>query len=328
MSDRGVAPIIRLVGLAVGEPAKLTSLWSFPFECIMLSTPLLLAVLIGAAPKELPLWADKIPGPVSKDPKNVPTLTIRLADKPNGAAVVVCPGGGYSGRATDHEGTQVADWLNARGVHAFILKYRTVNESKIAPPLEPGPMLDVQQAIRTVRAHAKQYGIDPTKIGVWGFSAGGNVASTAATHFDKGKPDAEDPIDKVSCRPDFAIVAYGVISMQPGVTHNGSRNNLLGPKPDPKLVDFYSNEKHVTKETPPTFLFHTKEDKVVPIKNSQLFYEALKEHGVPAELYVVQKGRHGVGLGTDPKWTGGEKDVVDWTKHLEAWMKKQGLLGK
>ena len=138
----------------------------------------------------------------------MPTLTIHLADKEkaNGTAVVVCPGGGYSGRATDHEGKQIADWLNARGVHAFILKYRTVGESKIPAPLHPGPMLDVQHAIRTVRANAKEYGVDPGRIGVWGFSAGGHLASTAATHFDDGKADAGDPIDRVSCRPDFAIL--------------------------------------------------------------------------------------------------------------------------
>ena len=262
------------------------------------------------------------PGPTSKDPKNVPTLTIRLAAKPNGTAVVICPGGGYSGRATDHEGKQIADWLNARGVHAFILKYRTVNESKITPPLEPGPMLDVQRAIRMVRMHAKDHGIDPNKIGVWGFSAGGHVASTAATHFDAGKPDAKDPIDQFSCRPDFAILAYGVISMEPGVTHGGSRNNLLGPKPDPKLVEFYSNEKHVTKETPPTFLFHTKADKTVPIANSKLFYAALKKNGVEAELYIEDKGPHGIGLGQKLK------PPSKWPTHLENWLKKQGLIAK
>jgi acetyl esterase/lipase len=284
--------------------------------------------MIAAEPKEIPLWGDKIPGPTSKDPKNIPTLTIRLADKPNGTGVVICPGGGYSGRATDHEGKQVADWLNARGVSAFILKYRTAQESQITPPLQPGPMLDVQHAIRTVRANANEYGVDPKKIGVWGFSAGGHLASTAATHFDAGKADASDPIDRVSCRPDFAILAYPVISMKEGVTHGGSKKNLLGDKPDPKLVEFYSNELQVTKETPPTFLFHTKEDKAVLIENSELFREACTKHGVPVELYVVEKGKHGVGLGTDPKWTGGEKAVADWTEHLEAWMKKQGLLSK
>ena len=143
----------------------------------MLSTPLLLAALIGADPVESPLWGDKIPGPTSKDPKNVPTLTYWPAptDKANHTAVVVCPGGGYSSRAVDHEGKQIAEWLTARGVHAFVLKYRTANESKIDPPLDPGPMLDVQRAIRAVRAKAKDHGIDPKRVGVWGFSAGGVI---------------------------------------------------------------------------------------------------------------------------------------------------------
>lgn len=287
----------------------------------MLST-LILSLLIAADPKEVPLWGEKIPGPTSMDAKNIPTLTTHLAEKPNGTAVVVCPGGGYSGRAIDHEGKQIAAWLTERGVHAFILKYRTAQESKITPPLQPGPMLDVQRAIRTVRSKAKDHGIDPKKIGVWGFSAGGHLASTAATHFDAGKPDAEDPLDKMSCRPDFAILAYPVISMQTGVTHGGSRNNLLGPKPDEKLVEFYSNEKHVTKETPPTFLFHTAEDKAVVPENSKRFYESLKKNGVECQMYIDDKGPHGIGLGK------GLKPPSAWPEQLEAWLKAQGLLEK
>jgi acetyl esterase/lipase len=295
----------------------------------MLST-LFLTVMLAADPAEVPLWGEKIPGPVSKDAKNVPTLTFRPApeDKANGTAVVVCPGGGYSGRATDHEGKQIADWLNERGVTAVILKYRTANESQIAPPLHPGPMLDVQRAIRTVRTKAKDNGIDPKRIGVWGFSAGGHLASTAATHFDIGKADAEDPIEKQSCRPDFAILAYPVISMKDGVTHKGSRNNLLGNTPDDKLVEFYSNDLQVTKDTPPTFLFHTAEDKAVLLENSKLFLAALKKNGVDGELYVVEKGPHGVGLGTDPKWAKVAPEVATWPGKLEAWMKGRGLLEK
>lgn len=288
----------------------------------MLSATLLLAAVLAAEPPaEFPLWGDKIPGPTSQDPKNVPTLTPRPApaDKATGTAVVVCPGGGYSGRATDHEGKQIAEWLNERGVHAFILKYRTANESKVTPPIEPGPMLDVQRAIRTVRARAKEWGVEPKRIGVWGFSAGGHLASTAATHFDVGKPDAADPIDKQSCRPDFAILAYPVISMKDGVTHGGSKKNLLGDKPDPKLIEEYSNELRVTKDTPPTFLFHTAEDKAVLLKNSELFYEALKKNGVEGcKLYVEEKGPHGIGLG--------QKLKSKWPAELEAWMKDRGLL--
>lgn len=296
----------------------------------MQTTLLFAAALLAAEPTPAPLWGDKIPGPTSKEERNIPTLTAypAAADKANGTAVVVCPGGGYSGRAIDHEGKQIAAWLNERGVHAFILKYRTAQESAITPPLHPGPMLDVQRAIRTVRAKAKDHGIDPKKIGVWGFSAGGHLASTAATHFDDGKSDATDAIDRASCRPDFAILAYPVISMDPAVTHGGSRNNLLGSKPDDETVKYYSNDKQVTKETPPTFLFHTKEDTAVKIKNSELFYEACKKHGVPVELFVVDKGRHGVGLGNDATSKEKSPEVAEWPVKLEAWLKGRGLLEK
>jgi acetyl esterase/lipase len=291
----------------------------------MLSTPLLLAALLAADPADVPLWGETIPGPTSKDPKNVPTLSPRLApaDKAVGTAVVVCPGGGYSGRAIDHEGKQIAEWLNERGVHAFILKYRTANESQITPPLEPGPMKDVQAAIRIVRHKAKEYGVDPKRVGVWGFSAGGHLASTAATHFDRGGMDTRDSVERQSSRPDFAILAYPVISMKDGVTHGGSKRNLLGHKPEPGLVEFYSNELHVTKDTPPTFLFHTKEDKAVLLKNSELFYEALQKAGVEGcKLYVEEKGPHGIGLGQKPK------EPSKWPAELEKWMKERGLLEK
>ena len=181
-------------------------------------------------------------------------------------------------------------------------------------------MLDVQRAIRTVRARAKDYGVDPKRIGVWGFSAGGHLASTAATHFDSGKADGDD-IDKVSCRPDFAILAYPVITMTEK-THGGSRNNLIGKNPDPKLVEFYSNEKHVTKDTPPTFLFHTVEDKAVPVENSRMFKAACEKAGVPVRLVTYEKGPHGVGLA--------QKDPVlsKWPDLLDEWLKERGLLEK
>lgn len=283
---------------------------------------LMLATTPAADPKTVPLWGEQIPGPKSSEPGNIPALTIYQApsDRANGCAVVVCPGGGYSGRAVDHEGKQVADWLNQRGVHAFVLKYRTVNESKIAAPLHPGPMLDVQRAIRTVRSSARNYGIDPARVGVWGFSAGGHLASTAATHFDSGKADATDPIDKVSCRPDFAILAYPVITMDGPPTHAGSRRNLLGQNPDPALAELMSNDKQVTAQTPPTFLFHTDEDKGVPVMNSILFFQALKKHNIPAELHVYERGKHGVGLATNDPVLG------TWPDRLEAWMKVRGLL--
>jgi acetyl esterase/lipase len=275
-------------------------------------------------PKVSPLWpAGKIPGPASRDPTNVPTLTIALAGKPDAprTAVIVCPGGGYAGRATTHEGTEIAAWLNARGVHAFILKYRTVNESKIPAPLEPGPMLDVQRAIRLVRAAAKEYGVDPQRIGVWGFSAGGHLVSTAATHFDLGQSSG-DAIERTSCRPDFAILAYPVITMGEK-THGGSKRNLLGKQPDPQKVEFYSNELHVSAATPPTFLFHTAEDQAVPVENAHLFKAACDKHGVACELVIMEKGGHGIGLGGNrAKGLPAEK----WPEKLAAWMVKQKLM--
>jgi acetyl esterase/lipase len=291
----------------------------------MNALPLLVCtLLLGAEPTTINLWGEKIPGPVSSDPKNVPTLTIQLADKDkaSGTAVVICPGGGYSGRATNHEGKQIAEWLNERGVHAFTLKYRTVGESQIPAPLQPGPMLDVQRAIRTVRARAKDDGVNPSRIGVWGFSAGGHLASTSATHFDAGQPAANDPIDKVSCRPDFAILAYPVITMG-AKTHGGSKTNLIGKQPDEELVEFYSNEKQVTAKTPPTFLFHTVQDKAVPIENSRMFQAACEKAGVPVELVEYEEGRHGVGLGLNTKLP-----LAGWSVKLDEWMRKRGLLEK
>ena len=296
----------------------------------MLSVTLLLAGLIGATPAEIPLWEGPAPSSVGEEAKNRPTLTLfpAPADKANGTAVVVCPGGGYGALAADHEGKQVAEWLNARGISAFMLKYRITAGSARPGPLHPAPMLDVQRAIRTVRAKAKEWNVDPNRVGVWGFSAGGHLASTAATHFDAGKADAADPIDKVSSRPDFAILAYPVITFDPKVTHAGSVRNLIGDKPDPKLVEYYSNDKQVTKETPPTFLFHTDEDKAVLPMNSILFYAALKSAGVPAELHIFAKGRHGIGLGSDAKWSGNEASVGVWPERLESWLKVRGLLEK
>lgn len=291
----------------------------------MTAIPLLVcSLLLGAQPTTIDLWSGTIPGPTSSDPANVPTLTIQLADAntATGAAVVICPGGGYSGRAIDHEGRQIAEWLNARGVHAFTLKYRTVGESKITPPLQPGPMLDVQRAIRTVRARAKEYGVATDRIGVWGFSAGGHLASTAATHFDDGQADAPDPIDRASCRPDFAILAYPVITMT-SKTHGGSKANLLGKDPDAKLVEFYSSEKQVTPRTPPTFLFHTVQDQAVPIENSRMFAAACEQAGVPVELVEYEEGRHGVGLGLN---TG--LPLAGWSVKLDQWLRQRGLLDK
>ena len=280
-------------------------------------------------PQPGPLWSGKAPLAVVDSPSDRPDLTAYLvpAEKANGAAVVICPGGGYGFLAADHEGKQVAEFFNSLGVQAFVLKYRIVQKDRPGP-LGKAPLLDAQRAIRTVRAKAKDHGIDPTRIGLIGFSAGGHLASTAGTHFDDGDKNAADPIDQVSSRPDWLVLGYPVVSMEPGVTHGGSRNNLLGKEPDAKLVEEFSNEKQVTEKTPPTFIFHTDEDKAVPVENALRFYLALKKAKVPGEIHIYEKGRHGVGLGSDPKWTGGDSYTASWPQHLAAWLKVRGVLTK
>jgi acetyl esterase/lipase len=276
-----------------------------------------LPTLAGSPPVLIPLWPNGAPGAVGHDEADKPSLTMYMpsADKANGTAVVICPGGGYGFLAMDHEGRQVAEWFNKHGVTAFVLKYR------IAPRYHhPAPLEDAQRALRLVRARAGEWKVDPHRIGIMGFSAGGHLASTAGTHFDSGKADAEDPIDRVSCRPDFMILCYPVISFTDPSTHVGSRNNLLGKKPDPNLVENLSNEKQVTAQTPPTFLFHTNEDKGVPAENSVLFYLALRRAGVPAELHIYEKGQHGVGLAPNIPV------LSSWPERLEGWLRVRGLL--
>jgi acetyl esterase/lipase len=294
----------------------------------MLAIPLLLsfAAVDAPAPQTLPLWEGNAPHAVGNSAADKPSLAVFRAAKPNGTAVVVCPGGGYGFLADDHEGKQVADFLNGLGITAFVLKYRIVQKGRPGP-LHPAPLADAQRAIRLVRTKAKDFGIDADRIGIMGFSAGGHLASTAGTHFDKGLSEG-DAIDRTSCRPDFLILAYPVISMEPGVTHNGSRVNLIGAKPDAKLIEHYSNEKQVTKETPPTFIFQTSADTAVPAENAVRFYVALKQAGVPAELHIYEKGKHGVGLGRDPRWTGGETSIATWPDRLADWLRSRGLVGK
>ncbi len=266
------------------------------------------------------LWPKGAPQQAGEEERDKPSICLYLApaDKASGAAVVVCPGGGYGGLAKDHEGHQIGVWFNARGVSAFILSYRHAPKYR-----QPVPMLDVQRAIRTVRARAVEWKLDPAKIGVMGFSAGGHLTSTAVTHFDDGKADAEDPIERASCRPDFGILCYPVISFNEPWTHKGSQKNLLGDKnDDPDLVKFYSTEKQVTEKTPPCFLFHTTTDTGVPPENSIVFYQALRKAKVPCELHIYEKGPHGVGLApNDPA-------LSSWPDRLEAWLRVRGILPK
>lgn len=287
----------------------------------MNSTLIALTLILALPPAETPkvelLWPDGAPGAKGTEDADKPSLTVFLPPegKANRAAVVVCPGGGYQFLAVDHEGKQIGEWFNKHGVTAFMLKYR------IAPKYKhPAPLQDAQRAIRTVRARAKELNLDPKRIGIMGFSAGGHLASTAGTHFDDGKPDAADPIEKASCRPDFLILCYPVITFEPPYAHIGSRNNLLGKNPDPKLVESLCNDKQVTNKTPPTFIFHTDEDKGVVPENAILFYTALKRAKVPAELHIYEKGPHGIGLGQ--KYPA----ASSWPNRLADWMKGRLLL--
>ena len=269
----------------------------------------------AAQPQTILLWPNGAPGAQGTADEDRPSLTIYLAagnKVPSG--VVVCPGGGYTHLALDHEGTQIAAWLNQRGISAFVLKYRL--GPKYHHPIELG---DGQRAVRYVRAHASEYGIDSHRIGIWGFSAGGHLASSVGTHFDGGNRDSADPIDHESSRPDFMILAYPVITFEEPFLHRGSRNALLGETPDPSLIALLSNERHVTKETPPTFLFHTSDDPVVPVENSIAFYTALHKAGVPAEMHIYEHGAHGVGLAKN------NPALSTWPELLSNWLKARGM---
>lgn len=262
------------------------------------------------------LWPGDAPGAQGSADADIPIFTVFRPDpdKANGAAVVVCPGGGYGGLAP-HEGKPIAEWLNTIGVTGFVLKYR------LGPKYHhPVMMRDVNRAIRTVRSRAQEWKIDPNRIGVLGFSAGGHLASTAVTHFDDGNCDATDPVDRVSSRPDFGVLIYPVITMAGPFAHLGSRKNLLGEDPDEKLIELMSNEKQVTDKTPPCFLVHSSSDSAVPFQNSLMFAEALSKHHVPVELHVFDHGAHGFGLG------GKDPVLAQWPGLCARWMEYHGWL--
>ena len=271
-----------------------------------------------ASPQEMLLWENGAPGALGTADTDRPTLTAYRAPRgSSGTAVIVAPGGGYGALATEHEGRQEAYWFNAMGVTAFVLKYRL--GPRYHHPIELG---DAQRAIRTVRARATEFNVIPDRIGMMGFSAGGHLTATAGTHFDAGKADATDPIDRVSSRPDFLILGYPVISFDPAVAHAGSVKNLLGDNPDPKLIEDLSNDLRVTAQTPPTFLFHTSNDSGVPVENSVRFYLALRKARVPAEMHLFENGPHGVGMAlNDPA-------LSVWPSLLMNWLRARGLLTK
>lgn len=263
------------------------------------------------------LWPGPAPMAKGTAPEDIPWMAVYAPPEgqANGCSILVCPGGGYGGLAKSHEGDDIGKWLNSLGVTAYILNYRLGQKYG-----HPVPLTDAQRAIRTIRHDAAENKLDPHRIGILGFSAGGHLSSTVITHFDAGNPQAEDPIDRESSRPDFAVLCYGVLSMQDGVTHEGSKRNLLGAAPDPKLVELLSNEKQVTPETPPTFLFHTTTDTAVLPENSLLFYAALRKAKVPAELHIYQKGPHGIGLSR------GEPSARLWPEECANWMTINGWI--
>jgi len=262
----------------------------------------------------VPLWPDGAPGALGTADKDIPSLTPFLADPAiaTGAAMVILPGGGYGGLA-GHEGKSYADWLVTNGVSCFVVKYRLGSQGYRHPRM----LEDAARAVRLVRSKAAEWKIDPKRVGIMGSSAGGHLASTLLTHFDAGKPDATDPIERQSSRPDAGVLCYAVITMGPN-THGGSKQNLLGKDPDPELVKLLSNELQVTKDTPPCFIWHTWEDKGVKVENSLEFAAALQRNGVPFDLHVYQKGGHGMGLG--------KGQPHPWANDCIFWLKAQGFV--
>ncbi len=285
---------------------------------LSLLLPLFIATAFAAEPAKLPLWPNGAPGAKGNEPTDQPWVDVYLADKAeaNGAAFVVAPGGGYGGLAADHEGTQVAKFMNSLGVSAFVLHYR-LGSKGYHYPIE---LMDVQRAIRLVRSKAGDYGIDTHRVGIIGFSAGGHLTSMAATLFDE-KPAGmtNDAIDKLSARPDVACPTYPVISMIDAFGHKGSRKNLLGPNDNDELAKQVSTYLRVTDKTPPIFIFQTDDDTVVPAENAVNFYLACRQHKVPAELHIYKPGPHGVGL------MQGDPVLGTWPQHLAAWLRNQGF---
>ncbi|MDZ4656791.1 MAG: alpha/beta hydrolase [Bythopirellula sp.] len=246
-----------------------------------------------------------------------PTLTINVppGQHRTGTGIVICPGGGYGGLALEKEGVEVARWLAELGITTFVLKYRHGG----GVHRHPVPLSDIQRAVRLVRSQAAQWGVEPDKLGVLGFSAGGHLASSVGTHFDAGDKKATDPVEQQSCRPDFLMLIYPVISMDASITHGGSLENLLGKTPDPNLVELMSNDLQVTDQTPPTFIAHAGDDEAVPVENALRFYRALVAHKVPAELHVFAEGGHGFGMRQPGP-------VEEWPTLLANWLKSRKLV--
>jgi len=282
---------------------------------IFVSALLFLSLLLSRAESQtpIPLWPDGAPGALGTNVTDIPSLTPYPATNATGAAMVICPGGGYYALAA-HEGKDYALWLNQQGVTCFVLKYRLGSSGYHHPAM----LNDAARAVRWVRAHADDYQIDPQRVGIVGSSAGGHLAATILTHFDAGDTNSVDVIERQSSRPDIGILCYPVISMGE-FTHRGSKANLLGKDPDPELVELLSNELQVTTNTPPCFIWTTFEDTVVPMENSMLFASALRKNGVPFDLHVYEKGGHGMGLADKPPFA----NPHPWANDCLLWLKAQ-----
>jgi acetyl esterase/lipase len=281
----------------------------------------------GAAPQVIELWPEGVPGlhadaspEIVKDDRvfNIHTPTLAYFPAPasiaNGTAVIMCPGGGYVRLAVSNEAMGAVRWLNPLGVSVFVLKYRLQEYG------HPAPLRDVLRAVRLVRSRAAEFGIDPNRLGVAGSSAGGHLAACAGTLYNEPIGKTGQALDAVSARPDFLVLQYAVITMHSPTAHEGSVQALLGGHPSPEAVGLLSVNEHVTKDTPPTFLVATQEDKSVPVENTLLFYQALRNAGVPAELHLYPNGPHGFGFST------GLGPTSDWPKRAEEWMRARGLL--
>ena len=270
------------------------------------------------AAERLLLWPDGAPvGGGATEAANASITVHRpAAENANGAAIVICPGGGYSGLVVGAEGHGIANWLVQHGIAGIVLEYRLPAGRSFVP------LLDAQRAIRMVRANANAWKIDPSRVGIMGFSAGGHLASTAGTHFDDGDAKAANPVDRMSCRPNFMILVYPVITMD-GKTHNGSRDNLLGRNPTPEMMKLFSNELQVTDKTPPAFLAHAKDDTAVVPENSQMFCDALKKHKVPAEYLQLPSGNHGLNGYQGPMWDAWQTRSLEWLKEGH-WLDRAG----
>lgn len=290
----------------------------FTLSCAILLTSI--SNLLAQAPQTIRLWQEDAPGALGSEEKDVPTAIVYLPEKTNipTGAIVIFPGGGYGGLAMDHEGHQIARWANEQGLAGIIVSYRHRNRGYG----HPAPMLDAQRAIRLTRHHAQQWNIDPNKVGVLGFSAGGHLTTTVLTHFDEGQSDAKDAVDKLSCRPDFGVVCYAVIALGEEFTHKGSQKNLLGEAPTPELLQLLSNEKQVSPRTPPCFVWHTAEDTVVPAENSLAFYASLVKAKVPSELHIFPAGKHGIGLGANVP------GASQWPNLCHDWLKRMRIANK